>query len=165
MNDQHLDEDQIIVSIVDEKDLPKKLKGHLEACPVCQERRGALMAQLEGMGHMAKELTPRPQSISLPEPKVSWGSYGQGTGSPAPKHQLARAEGILGIVIQMAGGCLGIGFACHHRGCVGSDVFWWPSGDCARACRTTGRGSALYRRHTGGTCSAGILPGYCRCFF
>ncbi|MBW1944995.1 MAG: hypothetical protein JRJ51_19490 [Deltaproteobacteria bacterium] len=73
MNDQHLDEDQIIVSIVDEKDLPKKLKGHLEACPVCQERRGALMAQLEGMGHMAKELAPRPQSISLPEPKVSWG--------------------------------------------------------------------------------------------
>ena len=73
MKDQHLDEDRIIVSIVDENDLPKQLKGHLEACPVCQERRGALMAQLEGMGHMAKELAPRPQSISLPEPKVSWG--------------------------------------------------------------------------------------------
>jgi len=73
MNDQHLDEDRIIVSMVDENDLSRKDKSHLENCPACRERKGALMAQLEGMGHMAKELAPRPRGISLPEPKVSWG--------------------------------------------------------------------------------------------
>ena len=73
MKEDHLDEDQIIVSIVDENDLPKKLKSHLDACPVCQEGKKALMAQLEEMGRMAKELAPRPQGIVLPEPKVSWG--------------------------------------------------------------------------------------------
>ena len=31
------------------------------------------MAQLEEMGHMAKEMAPRPRVMSLPEPKVSWG--------------------------------------------------------------------------------------------
>lgn len=73
MKDQHLDEDRIIVSMVDENDLSRKDKSHLENCPACQGRKGALMAQLEGVGHMAKELAPRPPLISLPEPKVSWG--------------------------------------------------------------------------------------------
>ncbi|MFC1579854.1 hypothetical protein ACFL4N_02970 [Thermodesulfobacteriota bacterium] len=73
MKDQHLDEDQIIVSMVDEHDLPGKSKSHLETCPECQERKGVLMAQLEGMGHMAKKMAPRPRSIRLPEPKISWG--------------------------------------------------------------------------------------------
>ena len=69
----HFDEDQIIVSIVDESDLPEQHRTHLESCPACRERRGALMAQLEEMGHMARELAPRPRGVSLPEPKVSWG--------------------------------------------------------------------------------------------
>ena len=73
MTVQHLDEDQIILSIVDENDLPRKHRNHLETCPTCQERKGVLIAQLEGMGHIARELAPRPRSISLPEPKVSWG--------------------------------------------------------------------------------------------
>lgn len=73
MNIGHLDEDQIIVSIVDEKDLPGDQKSHLEACPLCRERREGLMAQLEKVGSMAEALAPRPRGISLPEPRVSWG--------------------------------------------------------------------------------------------
>lgn len=73
MRDEHLGEDQIMVSIVDEDDLPEKARLHLEACPACRERRGALLKQLQKMGHLARALAPRPRPVRLPEPKASWG--------------------------------------------------------------------------------------------
>jgi hypothetical protein len=73
MKEEHLGEEQIIVSIVDENDLPEKKRRHLESCPACRETRGELLDQLQKMGHMAMTLAPRPPTIRLPEPKASWG--------------------------------------------------------------------------------------------
>jgi hypothetical protein len=59
--DTHLNEDQIIVSLMDENDLTEDMKGHLLACPACQEKRTALISELENLGKMAKDLTPLPK--------------------------------------------------------------------------------------------------------
>lgn len=76
MTVQHLDEDQIIVSVVDINDLTVEHRRHLETCPVCREKRGALTGHLDEMARAAREMTPRPGPVQLPEPpgpKVSWG--------------------------------------------------------------------------------------------
>jgi len=57
----HLNEDQILLSLVDENDLSGDIKGHLLECPVCQEKKTALMSELEHLGEMAKDFTPLPQ--------------------------------------------------------------------------------------------------------
>ena len=72
MKEKHLNEDQIIVSAVDEDDLPENVKSHLKTCPLCQEERRILMSQLEEMGGMAKDLAPRPKAEPLVYPKP-WG--------------------------------------------------------------------------------------------
>lgn len=72
MKGEHLNEEQIIVSVVDEDDLPGSFKSHLEACPLCQEERRVLMSQLEQMAATAKELAPRPKAGPITYRK-SWG--------------------------------------------------------------------------------------------
>ena len=72
MKEEHLNEDQIIMSVVDEDDLPESVKSHLKACPLCQEQRRGLMSQLDKMGGMAKDLAPQPKAGPLAYPKP-WG--------------------------------------------------------------------------------------------
>jgi len=57
----HLNEDQILVSLVDENDLPEDLKSHLQACPICQEKKITLISELENLGKTAKAFTPLPR--------------------------------------------------------------------------------------------------------
>jgi len=72
MKEEHLNEDQIIVAIVDEGDLTEGLKRHLRSCPLCREQKRLLVSQLEAMGAMAKDLAPRPKTIPLSDPR-HWG--------------------------------------------------------------------------------------------
>ncbi len=57
----HLNEDEILFSLVEEPDLPEEIKSHLLACLVCQEKKKALMTELERLGKMARDFTPLPQ--------------------------------------------------------------------------------------------------------
>jgi hypothetical protein len=57
----HVDEDQILLSIVDGDDLSEDMKDHLTACPLCREKRTVLRCDLERLGEMAKEFTPLPR--------------------------------------------------------------------------------------------------------
>lgn len=57
----HLNEDQILLSLVDVNDLSGDRKSHLLACSVCQERKAALMSELEHLGEMARAFVPLPQ--------------------------------------------------------------------------------------------------------
>jgi hypothetical protein len=57
----HLNEDQILTSLVEKKDLPEERRRHLENCAVCQDKRTSFLSELEYLGKMAGEFTPRPQ--------------------------------------------------------------------------------------------------------
>ena len=58
----HLNEDQILLSLVEEHDLSEETRSHLLACLLCQEERTALMSELEHLGEMAKDFSPMPQN-------------------------------------------------------------------------------------------------------
>ncbi len=68
----HLSEDQILLSLVDETDLSEQKQSHLLACPVCQEKKTALMSELERMGEMAKHFAPLPQQKPMLPLRESW---------------------------------------------------------------------------------------------
>ena len=57
----HLNEDHILVSLVDENDLPEDIKSHLQACSICQEKKITLISELENLGKTAKAFTPLPR--------------------------------------------------------------------------------------------------------
>lgn len=57
----HLNEDQVLLSLVDENDLPEEMRSHLGDCTACQDKRMSLLSELEYMGKMACEFTPTPQ--------------------------------------------------------------------------------------------------------
>jgi hypothetical protein len=59
--DVHLNEDQILLSLVDEKDLSGKRHSHLLDCAVCQKKRMSLMSDLERLGEMARDFAPLPE--------------------------------------------------------------------------------------------------------
>lgn len=66
----HLNEDQVLLSLVDENDLTEDVKTHLQSCALCQEKKMALISELEWLREMAKNLAPLPQNrpvILLPE--------------------------------------------------------------------------------------------------
>lgn len=63
--DIHLNEDQILLSIVDGGEPREEVKNHLAACPLCREERAVLIGDLERLGQMAEELTPLPQKRSV----------------------------------------------------------------------------------------------------
>ena len=68
----HLDEDDIIRAVVDQKDLPQSLQHHLADCPSCQARYRKLSGPLFQLGRIAQDLVPGPKhSIVLPEPSRS----------------------------------------------------------------------------------------------
>lgn len=62
----HLSEDQILLSLVDENDLSQEVRSHLLACTACQEKKTALISELEHLGQMAKDLAPLPRQKPLP---------------------------------------------------------------------------------------------------
>lgn len=57
----HLNEDQILLSLIDENDLPEEMRSHLENCNACQDKRESLLSELECLGKMAGEFTPEPR--------------------------------------------------------------------------------------------------------
>ncbi|MBW2217613.1 MAG: hypothetical protein JRF34_10555 [Deltaproteobacteria bacterium] len=61
----HLTEDQILLSLIDENDLPDEMRCHLEDCTACQDKRTSLLSELEYLGKMAGEFTPTPQKKSV----------------------------------------------------------------------------------------------------
>jgi hypothetical protein len=67
----HLNEDQILFSLVDENDLSDDTKNHLLACPVCQDKKMGLAAELERLGEMVKDFTPASQKRPLPPSQES----------------------------------------------------------------------------------------------
>lgn len=60
MNDKtiHLSEDQILLSLVDENDLPGDIKNHLSACPACRHKKTAFVLELDRLGEKTKDFTP-----------------------------------------------------------------------------------------------------------
>ena len=57
----HLNEDQVLLSLVDENDLPEEMGSHLEDCEACQDKRASLLSELGCLGKMAAEFTPAPR--------------------------------------------------------------------------------------------------------
>lgn len=69
-NSMHLNEDQILVSMIDESDLSEDGKGHLDTCQICQEKKTALISELENLGKTVKDFAPMPHHkpvLLLPE--------------------------------------------------------------------------------------------------
>ncbi len=57
----HMNEDQVLLSLIDENDLPKEMRSHLEGCKACQDKRASLLSELECLGKMAGKFTPAPR--------------------------------------------------------------------------------------------------------
>lgn len=73
--DLHLNEDQVIRSVVDENDLPAAARDHLSTCLSCKREKGQIEQELTSLGRMAKESAPLPrQEIRLPfhKPRGLW---------------------------------------------------------------------------------------------
>ena len=63
----HLTEEQILISLVDDNDLAEDARSHLLACPLCKDKKTAIMSELERLGEMAKKFAPSPRKkITLP---------------------------------------------------------------------------------------------------
>ena len=75
--DCHLNDDQIILAIVDEAELPLSLQEHLYLCPECQASQERLKQELARLGRKAKLFAPElKKRVSLPAEKprsaISW---------------------------------------------------------------------------------------------
>ncbi len=57
----HLNEDQLIRSLVEEVDLPPNLREHLTVCAVCKATKQKMEARLERLGELARESSPPPR--------------------------------------------------------------------------------------------------------
>ncbi|NVM22244.1 MAG: hypothetical protein HWN68_10755 [Desulfobacterales bacterium] len=71
----HLNEDQVIRSVVDENDLTATVGSHLSTCLVCQGKKQQIEQQLSTLGRMARELAPLPRrEVRLPfdKPRSLW---------------------------------------------------------------------------------------------
>ncbi len=73
-NRTHLNEDQILLSLVDENDLSDDAKGHITACQVCREKKTALMSELENLGEIAKDFAPLTRKKPVLVSRKSWHS-------------------------------------------------------------------------------------------
>lgn len=66
----HPDEDQILRSLVDDYDLPEKMRKHLEDCEACRHLKASLQSELQLLGRTAAECTPAPlKRPALPKPE------------------------------------------------------------------------------------------------
>ncbi len=65
--DTHLDEDQLLQAVVDERDLPASVQDHLAACPLCRGEKERFEQSLARFGHVAERFTPAPgRRVKLP---------------------------------------------------------------------------------------------------
>ena len=63
----HLNEEQLLLAVVDETDLPASLRDHLKTCPVCSAEKGRFQQNLGRLGHMAERSAPSPsRKVNLP---------------------------------------------------------------------------------------------------
>jgi len=70
-NVQHLDEQQLIRSVVDASDLPDAVQAHLAECGRCLADRNSFELEMKTLGQKAEQLAPQPQRrIILPAPKT-----------------------------------------------------------------------------------------------
>jgi hypothetical protein len=73
MNDHdfdHLDERQIVMSVVDEASLTAEAAEHLRSCAHCLAARRALERKLSSFGDLARQMAPsprRPVAVELPQ--------------------------------------------------------------------------------------------------
>jgi hypothetical protein len=81
----HLDEAQVLVSLVDEDDLPAAARSHLAVCPACMAARQRHANRLQRLAELAREAVPAPsRRVTLPrEGRTSTG------GKPYPRWSLA----------------------------------------------------------------------------
>ena len=69
-NAQHLDDEQLIQSIVDASDLPDSAQAHLSECAQCLAGKSSFERELTTLGQKAEQFAPQPQRrIMLPAPK------------------------------------------------------------------------------------------------
>jgi len=52
----HLDEDQLLVAVVDESDLPTQLRSHLFTCPLCRSNREQFEKAWRSWGKWLRDL-------------------------------------------------------------------------------------------------------------
>lgn len=75
----HLEDDQLLLAVVDEADLPQPLREHLSTCLQCREIKEQIGNDLIRLGQMAKRLSPSPRKgVSFPVEKPlssSWWSW------------------------------------------------------------------------------------------
>lgn len=68
--DLHLEEDQLLIAVVDETDLPQSQRNHLLICRQCREGKEKIEEDLARLGHMAERFSPSPKrKVSLPAEK------------------------------------------------------------------------------------------------
>jgi hypothetical protein len=71
----HLDEDQVIYSVVDENSLTATIRNHLYSCPICQRKKQQMEQELHNLGGMAKKFAPLPRKefrLPLHKTPISW---------------------------------------------------------------------------------------------
>jgi len=70
--ENHPDEDQLILAIVDEAKLPDSIREHLSLCPRCRAGIKKIEQDLNNLGQTARQLTPAThRKLSLPVEKPS----------------------------------------------------------------------------------------------
>ncbi len=70
--ENHPDEDQLILAIVDEAKLPDSIREHLSLCPRCRAGIKKIEQDLNNLGQTAQQLAPAThRKISLPVEKPS----------------------------------------------------------------------------------------------
>jgi hypothetical protein len=60
-NEQHLDEQQLIQTVVDENDLPRSAQTHLGTCHQCRSDKESFEQELAALGQIAERYAPQPQ--------------------------------------------------------------------------------------------------------
>ena len=69
-NVQHLDNEQLIQSLVDVSDLPDSVQSHLAECGQCLAGKNSFEIEMTTLGQKAEHFAPQPQRrIILPAPK------------------------------------------------------------------------------------------------
>ncbi|MBW2093956.1 MAG: hypothetical protein JRI80_03630 [Deltaproteobacteria bacterium] len=92
--DKHLTEDQIIRSVIDETELPRHLKEHLDRCSECREEKVRLERDLAALGDAASRLAPRPKRpVVLPETRE------KSLGWLAGHHSWALASAVCAVLV------------------------------------------------------------------
>jgi len=67
----HLEEDDILQAVIDDKDLSALQQQHLGECAQCRQRKAQLEQELARLGQLAERYAPKPQKrIVLAEQKI-----------------------------------------------------------------------------------------------